>query len=125
MTKLTNYKEIILLANNLQKDTKNFRKNLLTLNKLIPTSLEEIKDDLTLLDDETDHLLFSTNIVSEKLLKEQEKWTLSYLNDRKNIIENLISKMKWYAYEDVKDGKSKQPTERIQRKLFSDCIALR
>lgn len=93
MTKLTNYKEIILLANNLQKDTKNFRKNLLTLNKLIPTSLEEIKDDLTLLDDETDHLLFSSNIVSEKLLKEQEKWTLSYLNDRKNIIENLISKI--------------------------------
>jgi hypothetical protein len=56
--------------------------------------------------------------------------TLTDLNAReKNMVvglyENLISKMKWYAYEDVKDGKSKQPTERIQRKLFSDCIALR
>jgi hypothetical protein len=56
--------------------------------------------------------------------------TLTNLDAReKNMVvglfENLISKMKWYAYEDVKDGKSKQPTERIQRKLFSDCIALR
>ncbi|MBP9829654.1 MAG: hypothetical protein KBD04_06470 [Proteobacteria bacterium] len=94
MKKINYQNDVNALARSLLNDNKNFRKNLLLLMDSMPSDVsEKIINELRFIEEECDHLIPLSSLVSKKLEKEQEEWVKSYLVDRKDMICDLISKI--------------------------------